>query len=1249
MKHIGKTALASAIGLALSCGATAATFEQYKMGTQSVKDLLAGKEAKGSIAKNQAQGIPSSYYVVLKQAGLQDLRSSDSASIQAASASIADSVQSVTSALLTLDRNAQVLATTKNLASGLVVRASADALQKLQSNPAVASIYPVYDSKPMAADSAVYMKADAVVQAGIASGKGITVAVLDTGIDYTHKSMGGAGTVAAYNAVNQRAMPTWPQGKVLGGYDFINNDPNPIDPRTGGHGTFVASSVSAIAPDAEFYAYTVCTGTCPGAAQIGALDAALDPNGDGDISDRVDVINMSLGGDVGTTNATSGTQFLIQKAATLGINMVISAGNDGPNPFIVGGPSTTPNALSVGAMTHPTGSSLLFEATEIDGKEIEMIPSGFNKPGVSFSFNNTANQLVFVSTNAQGCTAFEAGSLTGKAVIIDRGTCNFTAKVINAQNAGAVFVLIANNANGLGPVNAGGADPAVAIPSVGISKEDGDAIKAALANGDVTYNIVANSINSAGGLADFTSRGPSIEGLLKPEITAPGTNIVMAAVGTGDQTALNSGTSFSGPMTAGAAALLREAMPNRTAQEVKATLMNTADMDVYTLPKAHPDAELAPISAMGAGLVNVEKAVNLPVAAWVEEPKFNTAQAALSFGLNTLTETTTLTKTVTLKNFGTEPKTYSLSIQDRFAADTETGALSWVIPETVTVAPGQSTNFDVAVTIDPTKLPEWELANTSVLTEKNEQLTTVEYDGALVFNDASTEATNDLHLVYHILPRANAALELSSKFIDDTSVKVVKNVGAVAADIFATQLVGTSEKDESVAYDLRAASLDVVQVPTSYCTSGLMLAPTLTLENGLSHLQQVNVGVDLDIDNDGEYDHQLNSILLTRLGTNFAAFPAVMGTFVTPYGSYSGSVMDLFHSVGQRSVTLSACFEDIGLSTADLGRTIGTRYRTINDGNAIGADWGPELDDSIEASAQLVAAPTVTLVSVSADVEPTSDSASPSAIGDELDSLAPGQEAQIVIEGADGAGVVLLSAVGDVAFAAETPSSTTAPVMAETVDYSINENSPAGTVLGQLTAEIGLLDPEIAEFLVAGSSSQAFSVEKNGTVTVANASLLDYEAGFTSAQISVVAVNQAGNISAPATVNIAVANVPDAPPVVTASAASANVVATVTAAGTMVGNAAVTINEAGATLDKVTVTPALFAHTDGKIVLVRKPNAEEAGTVAVTVVATDSAGLTSNAATFNVTIAPEPKKSSGSLGWLSLMLLPLALLRRRRK
>ena len=274
MKHIGKTALATAVSLALSCGVSAATFEQYQMGTKSLKEILAGKSNKVSIDANEANVTPSSYYVVLKQKSLSELRGSGEESLRAAALTIADMQQSVSNALLRLDRDAKVLTKTKNLAPGLVVQASEQALNQLSSNPAVAGIYPVYDSKPAVADSAEYMNATDIVSSGTATGQGITVAVLDTGIDYTHKAVGGVGTVEAYDAVDPTVAPSWPQGKVLGGYDFINDDPNPIDPADEGHGTFVASSVNGLAPDVEFYAYTVCTQSCPGAAQIAALEAA---------------------------------------------------------------------------------------------------------------------------------------------------------------------------------------------------------------------------------------------------------------------------------------------------------------------------------------------------------------------------------------------------------------------------------------------------------------------------------------------------------------------------------------------------------------------------------------------------------------------------------------------------------------------------------------------------------------------------------------------------------------------------------------------------------------------------------------------------------------------------------------------------------------------------------------------------------------------------------------------------------------
>ena len=371
----------------------------------------------------------------------------------------------------------------------------------VRANPAVLDILPIYDSELHVADSAPYIKAKQIVDAGLATGANTRVAILDTGIDYTHSQLGGAGTVEAYaEAFNNRTVaPTWPQGSVLGGYDFINNDPNPIDPTTEGHGTWVASSVNGIAPDTSFYAYTVCTTSCPGVAQIRALEAAMDPNGDGNLEDRVDIINMSLGGQFGSTQNTSGTQFLIHRAVNLGVNVVISAGNDGNIPFRVGGPSTTPNALSVGAMTHPTIEVGLFDSTMIDGEDVVMVAAGFNKT-FDFSFNSSTTPLVVIPGSYTACDPLaEDVDLTGKAVLLSRGTCGFVVKAKVAQDRGAAFVIIANSNPGEAPIIAGGSDDSVTVPTIMITKEVGDAIKAKLDAGDeVSYDITSSAKSSAG-------------------------------------------------------------------------------------------------------------------------------------------------------------------------------------------------------------------------------------------------------------------------------------------------------------------------------------------------------------------------------------------------------------------------------------------------------------------------------------------------------------------------------------------------------------------------------------------------------------------------------------------------------------------------------------------------------------------------------------------------------------------------------
>lgn len=1231
VKQLNKTLIATAVGLAVSGSLSAATLEQYKMGSPELADLIPAEllnqqysvQDEGEVAK------PSSYYVVFKQASISEmaLDGANQASLQSQAASIEQTQQTIEAELYALDRNVQVLQRTQNLAAGLVVQASDEALATIAQNPDVAQVLPVYDSKPTLVQSVEYMKAKAGIVAGTASGKGQRVAILDTGVDYTHKAIGGAGTVAAYTAQDQKVAPTWPQGKVLGGYDFINNDGNPIDPTTAGHGTQVASSVLATAPEAELYAYTVCNSGCPGAAQIGALEAAMDPNKDGDIADRVNVINMSLGGQFGRTATLSGTQFLIQRAVKLGVNMVISAGNDGPNPFRVGGPSTTPNALSVGAMTHPAGKTGVFEKNTIGGKAITMSASSFN-PSSVFEFTDATAPLTYVTTNALGCDPYAADSLKDKAVLIDRGTCNFTAKVLNAQNAGAKFVIIVNNAAGAGPAAPGGSDPAVKIPSVGISLEDGAEIKKAIAAGNVAYAIKSAEIATAGGIATFTSRGPAMDGLLKPEITAPGTNILMAEKGSGDKYSLNSGTSFSGPLTAGAVASLRHALPTRNAFEIKATIMNAANPDVYDLPKAHPQAKLAPISAIGAGLVDVEKAAALPVAAWVEDATFDTKQAALSFGLVGMTKATTLTKKVTLKNFTATERTYNLRIKDRFADDTATGALKWNIPASVKVPANQTITFDVSVTIDPTKVPAFGLQNTTPTTSKDAALTKVEYDGALVFDDPAVQGDYDLHLVYHVIPQARAEFAVSNRVNSKgKSEIIVKNNGAVEAQPFTTQLVATSPK-KAVAQDIRAVSLDVLQVPTTTCSSGYLLLPSLTLENGLTHLLQANVGFDLDIDNNGTYDFTAMSLLFSRL--NSTNPPGLMVTFTVPYGTLSGFSSNLFHATGQRNVTLSSCFERIGLTGAQIGNTIGVRAFAINDGWALGYNPATNnADDVVVATAKLQPAPDAVFKSGEAEVT----------------KLAPGAEAVLNLP-ADkvGKGLVVMSDSGDAIFTADLSQAAGRPVITADRTFAVNENTAAGTTIGQLAVDVDYA-AQVTEFITTGASSTKVKVEKDGRIVVA--SDLDFESNVNTITLDVVAVNSKGMDSDVARVTVNVNNVADAKPTVSLMGSGATLTEG-DGAGITVATANVKILESGATTKSVTVSPSLFTYKDGAIVTTRAVTGSDVGSQSITVTVTDSANLSATAST-TLTVTAAPKSSGGAGGLLALMLLPLALLRRKIK
>jgi subtilisin family serine protease len=170
-----------------------------------------------------------------------------------------------------------------------------------------------------------------------ARGKGVIVAIIDTGIDYMHPALGGG---------------FGPGFKVIGGWDFVNNDADPFD--DAGHGTHVAgivagdsSTITGVAPDASLIAYKVLGSNGGGSDSnvIAAVERAADPNGDGNTSDHVDVANLSLGGGGNPDDPLSEA---IDNATAAGVTFAIAAGNNGAFHSIAS-PGTARSAITVGA------------------------------------------------------------------------------------------------------------------------------------------------------------------------------------------------------------------------------------------------------------------------------------------------------------------------------------------------------------------------------------------------------------------------------------------------------------------------------------------------------------------------------------------------------------------------------------------------------------------------------------------------------------------------------------------------------------------------------------------------------------------------------------------------------------------------------------------------------------------------------------------------------------------------------------
>ena len=644
---------------------------------------------------------------------------------------------------------AQVISRYSTSVNGLLLHATARQMDLLNRLPGVARVEPALIVRPLLERSAPHIGAKRIAEELGYDGSGSVVAIIDTGVDYTHAHFGGPGTVAAWQAASASGATEvitdtfdgallYPNEKMVGGWDFVGPrydtpefctparhaagecsnipepDPDPLDGAF--HGTHVGGIVAGL-----HVSDNLAEGVAPGAKLValklygqGGNDEAADVLVDaiewcarvnlgietrGVMPERIDAINISLG----EGNAQGSFLFddAVSAAVESGIVVVASAGNSGNAPYILGSPSSSPQILSVASSQPP--SLLMNVVTIIDGKS-------YSHPGVDSSLAPFTGSPAYegeLALMGRACNDDPIiQDVSEKMALVARGSCSFREKLLNAQNAGATTVLMYTDNRGK---NAMSGNPAgIELRAVMIDNEDGLALRQLL-EGETEILVQVDpsrayvNPDTLDAISGFSSRGPSKHGALKPDITGPGSGIVSASWRSGSGGTGASGTSMSGPHVAGAAALIqqrnREEGLGMNAAQVGAMLMNTARPIVH-----YPGRSGAPVPVVrqGAGLVDLWRAATAPLV--IEAGDI----ASIQLGALALDGVATEVRNLTVSNVST--RTFALDLgAELLHADDFGHGLDIPIPEIAyRIDPGQSLEIPISFVFDPSKFWAWQ-------------------------------------------------------------------------------------------------------------------------------------------------------------------------------------------------------------------------------------------------------------------------------------------------------------------------------------------------------------------------------------------------------------------------------------------------------------------------------------------------------------------------------------------------------------
>lgn len=512
-------------------------------------------------------------------------------------------------------------------------------------------------------DSAPFINAPAAWALGI-KGTGVTVAVIDTGVDYTHPDLVHAFT----------------SGKL--GYDFVDNDDDPMEYPGEYHGTHVAGTIagynatsgfSGIAPGAKLLAYRVLG---PDGGYTEDVLAGIEQA----VIDGAKVMNLSLGN---TLNAPDyATSIALDAVMANNVIAVTSNGNSGSAAWTVGSPGTSRGAISVGATMQPFNSF----KSNIEVSDGILYPSavmGYSTEEQLLGINNYDYKIVFGGLGYP--RELNAKKVKGNVVLIQRGELPFVDKVENAYNAGAVAVLIYDHTSG----NIMPDIPGMALPTFKLSKEVGEMLKLSMDqlkkdSLNVTFNTEFDK-RFGETVADFSSRGPVIDTwMIKPDVCAPGVDIVSTVPG-GKYASLQ-GTSMSSPHIAGVAALLLQKNSTYTADEIKAIMMNASvDVDVLVVNKdGSKTVSPAPHNAQGAGSIRVDLALK---AQTIVTP------GSHSFGVFYPESDSIKSVILDVQNTASEDKTYHISVDFNGNDHIQTSYVSTLVVE-------KNSSRSLSITVD---------------------------------------------------------------------------------------------------------------------------------------------------------------------------------------------------------------------------------------------------------------------------------------------------------------------------------------------------------------------------------------------------------------------------------------------------------------------------------------------------------------------------------------------------------------------